>query len=699
MISTLIERMQNNNFFKSILSASSERIWLIAFVIIITVGLLIGLLRWQAYRQVQNDEFEKLSYQIKLAEKEVSGLVRSINVVLEEIVQALEGDDMASAIKLGEHYKRLFPEIRSFTLVDSSGIIREASIKELIGGDRSHSAYYKEIMANPDNNMIFLGRPFKDPLGASIMLYNRAVLDNSGQLKWIAIASINLTFYDQILETLIDKDTQTITLVHGDGVILSHSMDHEGLRLKALSHAAQMAKDHLQSPERTILHQDIKNSKNENIYAVTADIIPDNIQVSNRLIVGISESTQIVFADWRSSTLIYVLAYLLVALLILYLIYLHYVREDSLLYSEKRFKDFTDTASDWIWEMDAELRFTYISKHFFKLANFRHKDLIGKTRWDYTTPEAAGVSGEVWQEHRKTMENHLPFRDFRYRVSDADGVLYHISLSGKPIYVGGEFIGYRGTGSNITELINALNEARVAQLKAESANKAKTQFLSSMSHELRTPMNAILGYAQILELELTDPSHKESVEIMLESGRHLMHLINDLLDLAKIETENIAFNLQPVNLLELSEECHTLCLPLIRERDCTVTIKVDDPISESYHVYADRVRLKQAILNFLSNAIKYGKQSHGNIQISMTSLEEMVRLSVRDDGAGIADDKIQQLFSPFNRLGMEGGTVPGAGLGLSITKEIIEGMGGEVGVESESAHGTVFWLELPRRLV
>ncbi|MDH5183790.1 MAG: cache domain-containing protein, partial [Gammaproteobacteria bacterium] len=198
-------------------------------------GLLIGILRWSAYENVQQDELEKLSYQITLAEKGVYGLVRGINVVLEEISQALNTDDITSAIKLGEHYKKLFPEIRSFTIVDHSGFIRAASIKSLIGGDRSQAAYYKEIKANPDRNMMFLGRPFKDPLGASIMLYNRAIPDASGKLKWIAIASIDLTFYDRLLESLINRDTQSVILIHGDGLILSHSSDYEGLRLKTIS--------------------------------------------------------------------------------------------------------------------------------------------------------------------------------------------------------------------------------------------------------------------------------------------------------------------------------------------------------------------------------------------------------------------------------------------------------------------------------
>lgn len=679
----------------SIMSASSEHIWRTAVFIILITGLLMGVLRWQAFEHVQKDEFEKLGFQIELAQKEVAGLVRSTNVVLEEITLALHHDDLATAVKLGEHYKKIFPEIRSFTIVDQAGTIREATIKALIGGDRSQSAYYREALDNPASEMIFLGRPFKDPLGASIMLYGRTITDEMGKLKWIAIASVNLKFYDQLLGSLIDSETQNAFLVHGDGLILSHSLDYEGLRLKSTSQAAHIAEQHLKSTARKIFHKDIVDVNNVKAHAITADVIPENLLASNRLIVSVSEDCSAIFSGWKKDTLIYILVWLVVSILVFYVVHLHSIREKALLYNEDRFKDFTDTASDWIWEMDEQLRFTYISDRFYKISSFKPDDLIGKTRWEYKTAESAGVSEEQWQSHRQAMETHQPFRDFRYMLSNSSGTTYHISLNGKPVYINDKFAGYRGTGTNISLLVSALDEARLAQRKAETASKAKSQFLASMSHELRTPMNAILGYAQLLEMELNDPSQKESIQIMLESGHHLMALINDVLDLSRIETETMEYSIELIDVMKLLQECNILCLPLAAESGCKISLQAESSVSDAYQVKADRVRLKQAILNYLSNAIKYGKQNGGLIKVFVSQRNENLRISVSDNGQGIVADKIDKLFSPFSRLGLEGGPILGAGLGLSITKEIIEGMGGEVGVESTLGEGSVFWLELP----
>ena len=683
------------SLFKSLLNTSAQRIVLTAGLTILTAGLLLSLLRWQAYQRVEIEEVEKLSYQMKLVEKEVSGLVRSINIVLEEISNALASDDLDTAIKIAEHYKKIFPEIRSFTMVDHHGIIREASIKALIGGDRSQSAYFLEAKNNPDQRMMFLGRPFKDPLGASIMLYDRAVADGKGELKWLAIASVDLEFYDQALASIINTTTQTVLLSHGDGLVLSHNQDYEGLRLKSVSEVSEFATTHLSEDERYRVYADVADASGDSVFTVTADVIPQTILTSNRLIATISEDAATVFFTWKSDTVVYFLIWLLVSFLILFLVYLHTVRERSLMHSESRFIDFTETASDWIWETDDKLRFTYISERFFQLANLKSEDLLGKTRWEYTTSERAGVSKDAWQEHRSLMERHEAFRDFRYSVMDTDKGRHHISLNGKPVFIDGVFCGYRGTGSNITPLIEAINEARLAQKTAEAASLAKSQFLSSMSHELRTPMNAILGYSQLLELEIDDPELKENIGIILDSGRHLLTLIDDVLDLSRIETQNLLYELTPVDSLEMIEGCRILCFTQAEERGSRIIIDRDSIDIEASCIYADKVRLKQSLLNYISNAIKYGKPNGGTIHISLNRNNTMLRISVSDDGPGIPEDKISSLFMPFNRLGLEGGAVFGAGLGLSITKKLVEGMGGQVGVDSELGKGSVFWLELP----
>jgi len=683
--------MFHSNSLHSILSASPRRLWLTAVLMIFIAGSVLTTLRWQAYNHVEIDEYEKLNYQIALAQKEVSGLVRSVNIVLEQISQSLEQDDFVNAMNLGVHYKKVFPEIRSFTIVDKDGVIRGASIEKLIGGDRSQSGYYKEVKSNPDKNMVYLGLPFKDPLGASIMLYDRAVVDEKGKLKWIAIASVNLKYYDELLAKLINHKSQKISLVHGAGLILSDSSGYEQTRLQSVVSTNPLVGEHLANSQRQNFYKNTYDSMQNKIFLISSDVIHDSLPTSNRLVVTITEDAETVFERWNADTRIYILALILTSILILYLAYMHSIREQELLHSEGRFRDFTDTASDWIWEMDADLRFTLISEVFFNIANFKPEDLIGRTRWEYTTVESAGVSEEVWLQHQKDMESHQPFHNFRYRVIDADGISHHISLSGKPVYIDGFFIGYRGTGTNVTPLINAIDDARSAQHKAESASNAKSRFLSSMSHELRTPMNSILGYSQILELELRDTEHQESVEMILDAGHHLLSLIDEVLELSKIESEQSSYYFEDIDVLELLKECQAICAPLAEQYNTDIILAVD----KIYLIHTDAKRFKQAMLNYLSNALKYGRQDGGIVHVTANESGGNLRISITDNGRGIVPERMNQLFIPFSRLGLEGGALPGAGLGLSITKKIIEDMHGTVGAKSELGKGSTFWLELP----
>ncbi|MES2118887.1 MAG: ATP-binding protein [Pseudomonadota bacterium] len=244
------------------------------------------------------------------------------------------------------------------------------------------------------------------------------------------------------------------------------------------------------------------------------------------------------------------------------------------------------------------------------------------------------------------------------------------------------------------ELERAMEEAR-------SANQAKTAFLSSMSHELRTPLNAILGFAQILtsdKLPSTLPQKKEFANHILKSGRHLLTLINEILDLAKIESGTVALSLEPVALADILQECQTMTEPLAAQRN----IRLLFPANCHANVLADRTRVKQIVLNLLSNAIKYNRDGGAVVvDCSMTgperlrlSVPERLRLSVQDTGLGLRPEQLELLFQPFNRLGQEAGAEEGTGIGLVVTKRLVELMGGAIGVSSSAGVGSMFWIEL-----
>src|SRR5688572_1344129 len=233
-----------------------------------------------------------------------------------------------------------------------------------------------------------------------------------------------------------------------------------------------------------------------------------------------------------------------------------------------------------------------------------------------------------------------------------------------------------------------------ARAVAEKANLAKSEFLSSMSHELRSPLNAILGFAQLMESDSPPPTPAQSESIMqiLNAGWYLLELINEILDLAAIESGKLSMSLEPVLLNDLLLECQSMIEPLAQKRD----IRMSFPAGDAVHcVNADRTRIKQVLINLLSNAIKYNNPG-GSVVIacSAKSTSGRVRLTVTDTGAGLPPEKLTQLFQPFNRLGQEVGPEEGTGIGLVVSKRLVELMDGVIGVESSPGKGSIFWVEL-----
>lgn len=236
-------------------------------------------------------------------------------------------------------------------------------------------------------------------------------------------------------------------------------------------------------------------------------------------------------------------------------------------------------------------------------------------------------------------------------------------------------------------------ELEIAKSAAEKANKAKSDFIYGMSHELRSPLSAILGFAQMMETSTPQPSIKQAENIaqILKAGWHLQKLINEVLDLAVIESGKMALSLESVPLSEVLSECQAMMEPQAQEHSITMTFPVFD---KPLFVRADRTRLKQILVNLLSNAIKYNKKKGTVVVDCIVKDKHTIRVSVADDGAGLTPEQLAQLFQPFNRLGQEAGEAAGTGMGLVVTKQIAEQMGGALGVESTVGVGSTFWFDL-----
>ncbi len=379
--------------------------------------------------------------------------------------------------------------------------------------------------------------------------------------------------------------------------------------------------------------------------------------------------------------------------------------------SNQRLHDFSRSSADWFWETDKEHRFSYLSEDIESKVGIPINRLIGQSRWELATQFTNNPPG-LWEAHHSTLNAKQPFRDFEYCATAPNGAQFWLSISGVPFFdKQGEFLGYRGVGRDISEthsmqvelhryrslledeVRKRTDEALRERERAISASQAKSIFLANMSHEIRTPMNAIVGLTHLLRKEISDPSQLQKLAQISASADHLLSVINDVLDISKIESGSATLDELDFELEGMLRRVSSVIAMRAQAKGLELIV---DTRRLPAVLHGDSTRLSQALINFLGNAVKFTE--HGTItlrgQIDAESATHLIiRFEVEDTGIGIPAEAQEKIFEAFEQADQSttrnyGGT----GLGLTIAKHAARMMGGDVGVRSTPGIGSVFWI-------
>ena len=694
--------------------SSSHRLYLIGGIIIAATIVVAGLAVWERRQQsIESYQRELTNLSITLAEQAARS-IQAVDLVLLETqsrVLAAGVDNPADFDRrmttedthqfLADRLATL-RQAQGIGLIDANGLMisssREWPASRLDVSDRDYFVHFRDH----NDHGVFISAPVHSRVtGAWTFFVGRRIDGPHGQFLGIALSVIDLRYFEDFYKAITLEAGGSVSIFRRDGMLLARHPHIEGMMGRALSS---------ESPWYTIVAKGGGSYRTPGYIDGVARVVSVYPLRDYPLAVSVTVPEDAALGEWRHFTLVVLVSGTCVVVCFAALFGALAARSrkmerqaaalaeaaDALQRSEVRFRDFARTSSDWFWETDEHHRFTFMSEGLGTRGFSTEPDrVIGHTRFELDAD--AGANTTKWEEHFAGLERHEPFRDFVYtwRNPGREG---SASISGDPLFdATGRFLGYRGTGRDITEQVRAETLLRETKESAEAANVAKSQFLANMSHELRTPLNAIIGFSESLELGIRGPLQPEQIEyirLIHQSGEHLHDVINDILDLAKVDAGK--FELRDEEGVDPGAIVGST-VTLMRSNAVASGISLSTEIENQLPpLVCDSTRLKQILLNLISNALKFTEPAGFVVVAVYRGSEGTVIFEVRDTGVGMTADEIDIALQPFGQIeSSHTRRHEGTGLGLPLAQRLAELHGGSLIIKSEKGRGTTISVTLP----
>ncbi|MBF0095752.1 MAG: response regulator [Magnetococcales bacterium] len=679
--------------------------WILLGAMTLLSGALLGVDLFQDYTSQSRLERDRLQAQLRVIHENTNALLRTAHTILQRLqadlaLHPLQATQAASQIKQWEAYA-VIPGIRSLLVVDEQGIVRYSNRTELLQLDVKHRAFYDTPRRQPEQNRLYLSPPFRSRIDNQILVMNlsRALLAPDGSFAGVVAITLDADYFRTVMQSVLYAADMQVALLHGDGQLFLQVPEREVQWHKGeVVFFGEQAEPGQLWPQWQHYGFSGKPSGQNRRIGMALSIQPTELHLDQPILVVVSRLIEVVHGDWYWDAQIFAGLFLLSVLLIACVLYysqqkihLAYAQagasEAALRKSDAQQQEILNHAPAVIFMKDLQGRYLMINRRCEQWLGRSNQEVNGKQDGDLFPAEVAALLRDSDQEVLRRgvvmVEEKVPMCEGerivlanKFLLRESDGTPYAIC----------------GIVTDISARKQAEEQLRLAKEAAMQASRSKSLFLAAMSHEIRTPMHAIIGMGDALQETVLDAEQRRCLHIMVNAGNMLMGLINDILDLSKIEAGQLEVECLPLDLRQLVYEVEEMMRGGIRDRGLRLQVHLNANVPKT--VRGDGQRLRQVLFNLIDNARKFTTQ--GAVHLTVSRLEGVfVRFAVTDSGIGIGEERLQDIFEPFVQGENASGRLGGAGLGLSICRQLVALMGGEIQVVSRIGEGSTFSFVLP----